>query len=111
MTPGDPIEQYPALGIGTSPAAPTPAPALTTNFPQPFSDATTLVYTVPTASYLRLSVFNTLGQEVAVLVDDRRAAGRHIVEWRPADLPSGLYLARLESCGSVSTRRLVLLDP
>jgi hypothetical protein len=56
-----------------------------------------------------LSVFNTLGQQVALLVDAEISAGFHDVQFDASGLPSGVYLYRLQAGQFVETRRLVLL--
>jgi hypothetical protein len=60
---------------------------------------------------LRLSIYNALGQQVAILVDEVRPAGRHTIVWNAADsgLPSGVYIARLETARSRVTTRMILL--
>ncbi|MFN0149649.1 MAG: FG-GAP-like repeat-containing protein [bacterium] len=81
--------------------------------PNPFSLATELAFTLPDRGPVRLAVFDVSGREVAVLVDEAHAAGRHVVRWdgRGEDrraMPAGVYLARLEFAGRVEGRKLVL---
>jgi len=79
------------------------------NYPNPFNPATTIRYAVPQAEQVRLTVYDLLGREVAVLVDRRMAAGEHAVVFEAAGLPSGMYLYRLEAGAFSQTRRLVLI--
>jgi len=65
------------------------------NYPNPFNPATTIAFTLPEASYAKLSVFSMTGEEVAVLIDSTLAAGSHNSVFKPKDLPSGIYLYRL----------------
>ncbi|HMB90150.1 MAG TPA: T9SS type A sorting domain-containing protein, partial [Rhodothermales bacterium] len=74
-----------------------------------FNPATTIRYAVPQAEQVRLTVYDLLGREVAVLVDRRMAAGEHAVVFEAAGLPSGMYLYRLEAGAFSQTRRLVLI--
>jgi hypothetical protein len=76
--------------------------ALHANYPNPFNPTTRIMYDLPEASKVRLSVFNVLGQEVARLVDGEMAAGYQSVEWNTTTnagigLPSGIYFYRLKA--------------
>ena len=87
-------------GIAVSRTAGTsPSFMLEQNYPNPFNPSTTIRYTIPTGSHVRLVMYNTLGQKVAVIVDDFRTAGSHEEVWTP-DLPSGVYFCRLEAQGT-----------
>ena len=71
--------------------------ALGQNYPNPFNPATTIRFSVPEASPVKLVVFDVLGRQVRVLVDGVREAGIHEVLFEAGDLPSGTYLYRLET--------------
>ena len=79
------------------------------NYPNPFNPETTIRYDVPQASPVRLAVYDLLGREVAVLVDEQKTAGSHTVVFDARDLASGLYLYQLTSNEVRQTRKLVLL--
>jgi hypothetical protein len=83
--------------------------SLAQNYPNPFNPVTTIEFALPTYSQVRLSVFNVLGQEVAVLIDGFRSAGVHRVEFDAASNPSGIYFYRLEHAGGVETKKMTLL--
>lgn len=88
----------------------TPASfSLAQNYPNPFNPSTTIAFTLPRSSHATLKIFNALGEEIALLIDKKLAAGKHEVEWNAEGLPSGVYFYRLQSEGFVETRRLVLL--
>ncbi|MDZ7344302.1 MAG: T9SS type A sorting domain-containing protein [candidate division KSB1 bacterium] len=88
----------------------TPASfSLAQNYPNPFNPSTTIAFTLPRPSHATLKIFNTLGEEIALLIDKKLEAGQHKVEWSAEGLPSGVYFYRLQSEGFVETRRLVLL--
>ncbi len=78
-------------------------------FPNPFNATTTLSFDLPQSAKVRLSVFDLLGREVAVLVDAVVVAGSHRVSFDGADLASGIYFARLAAGDRVQTRKLVVL--
>lgn len=63
-------------------------------YPNPFNPETVIPFDVPQGTHVRLEVFNVLGQVVATLVDEERAAGSYRAVFDPAGLPSGPYLAR-----------------
>lgn len=83
--------------------------ALQQNYPNPFNPSTTITFTLPQRERVRLEIFNLLGERVATLLDEVRAAGVHSVAWQPQSLPSGTYLYRLETKSYSLTRKLVLL--
>ena len=91
---------------------PSELPVQTTlegNYPNPFNPETTIRYTLKERGHVRLAVYNTLGQEIAVLVDGSVEAGTHNVRFEAPNLPSGVYLTRLEAAGTTMTRSIVLI--
>lgn len=83
--------------------------ALEGNYPNPFNPETTIRYTMKEKGNVRLAVYNTLGQEVAILVDGSIEAGTHNVRFDAHNLPSGVYLTRLEAGATTMTRSIVLI--
>jgi hypothetical protein len=89
--------------------------AMEQNYPNPFNPATTIQYALPVRSAVRLEVFNTVGQCIAVLHDGVREAGRYAVVWN-ASVPSGLYFLRISAQplehadgAFMETRKMLLL--
>jgi len=82
--------------------------ALEANYPNPFNPATAIRFTLPTASHVRLEVFDALGREVARMVDGALEAGHHEVVFEGRGLSSGVYVYRMVS-GSFSQQRTMLL--
>jgi len=82
--------------------------ALHQNYPNPFNPSTTIRYSIASVQPVRLAVYDVLGSEVAVLVDERAQAGTHAVEWDARALPSGVYFYRLAAGGLIETRRLII---
>ena len=83
--------------------------ALFQNTPNPFNPSTEITYALPELSYVRLTIYNLLGQEVVKLVDGEQPAGFHTVEWDASEMSNGMYLYRLEVGQFVKTRRMLLL--
>lgn len=65
------------------------------NVPNPFNPTTTIAYTLPTATHVKLGVYDVRGREIAVLVDGHRPAGAHSAVWNAAGMPSGIYFCRI----------------
>jgi hypothetical protein len=82
---------------------------LSQNYPNPFNPNTVISFSLPQSEVVTLSVFNILGEETALLVAGRLAAGTHRVEWRPQDVPSGVYLYRIQAGSFVQTRKLAFI--
>jgi hypothetical protein len=78
-------------------------------YPNPFNPLTTIRYGVPERSRVSLVVYNTLGQQVAQLVNGEVEAGYHEVRFDAAGLPSGVYLCRLQAGGHVEAKKLVVV--
>ncbi|HJW28747.1 MAG TPA: FlgD immunoglobulin-like domain containing protein, partial [Saprospiraceae bacterium] len=88
--------------------------SLSQNFPNPFNSQTTIEYTVDRNSLIQLRIFNLLGQEVKVLVDDIQPAGRHTSRWDGTSddgrvVPSGIYISALKSGYHFSHRKIVFI--
>ncbi len=83
--------------------------ALEQNYPNPFNPSTTIKFGLPTASQVTLSVYDILGREVSVLVNEKKAAGSYKVRFDASGLASGMYLCWLKAENFVQTRKLLLL--
>ncbi len=79
------------------------------NYPNPFNPSTNIKYSVPETGNVKLSVYNTVGEEVAVLVDGFSESGFFEVSFNASSLPSGVYLYKLQSANSVQTKKMMLL--
>ncbi len=83
--------------------------ALSSVYPNPMRDAATVAFALPEADAVRLVVYDVLGREVAVLADGVLDAGEHEVRFDGADLPSGVYVVRLNAGGQVQTQRVTVV--
>jgi hypothetical protein len=79
------------------------------NYPNPFNPTTTIRYALPARAHVTLFVFNTLGQQVATLVNDAQDSGYHDVRFDGSGLASGVYFYRLQAGRYVDTKKFVML--
>jgi len=79
------------------------------NYPNPFNPTTTIRYVLPHYSHVQLFVFNTLGQQVATLVNVEVEAGYHAVMFNAEGLASGVYFYRLQGGGYTQVRKMLLV--
>ena len=79
------------------------------NYPNPFNPSTSIMFDIPKSSKVKLSVYNTLGKEVAVLVNEELGAGQYNLAWNGAGQSSGVYYYRLETEGFTEVRKMMLI--
>ncbi len=83
--------------------------ALYQNYPNPFNPTTTITYDIPQSSHVTLKVFDLIGREVAMLVNETQEAGTRSVVLNAGKLASGMYLYKLEAGTFSASRKLLLL--
>ena len=82
---------------------------LSQNYPNPFNPTTKVEYSLPESTRVRLSVYNSLGQEVINLVNDFQSAGKYRVDLNAKNLPSGIYFYRLQSDKFTAVKKMMLV--
>jgi len=82
---------------------------LSDNYPNPFNPETNIQYTLKITGKVRLSVLNTLGQEVAILVNKIQNSGTHAITFSGEGLASGIYLYKLETNQGTITKKMALI--
>jgi hypothetical protein len=87
-------------------AAPPASFALGQSHPNPFSASTAISFSLPSTQHARIEIYNLLGVHVSTLLSQVLPAGAHSVEFHAGNLPSGVYLYRLETPGFIATRRM-----
>ena len=83
--------------------------ALDQNYPNPFNPSTQIRFTLQSSDVTRLTVYDILGREIAVLVDGVMPAGAHTATFDASNLTSGVYIYKLEAGGQVMTKRMTLV--
>jgi hypothetical protein len=79
------------------------------NYPNPFNPTTVIAFSLPITHHASLKVFDLLGREVAVLVDEEKPAGMHSAKWDASGFNSGVYFYRLAAGSFSESRRLLLV--
>jgi flagellar hook assembly protein FlgD len=83
-------------------------------FPNPFNASTVIRYDLPSASFVRLEIYNALGQKIKTLMSAKESAGEHRIQWdatndagQPA--PSGVYLIQLQAGKETRTHKVTVV--
>ena len=79
------------------------------NAPNPFNPSTRIKFQIAEIGYVSLKVFDAIGKEVAILVDEEKAAGKYEVEFDASEIPSGVYFYQLKAGSFVETKKMVLM--
>ena len=79
------------------------------NYPNPFNPTTEISFRVPTAQFVKLTVFNLVGQDIAELLNGFVSSGEHHIEFHAQNLSSGVYFYRLNCANFTQTKKLILL--
>ena len=79
------------------------------NVPNPFNITTSISFYMPQAGYAKLTVYNTLGQEVAVITDGNVGGGAHHETFHTENMPSGVYYYQLKTLTGVESRKMMLV--
>ena len=83
--------------------------ALSQNYPNPFNPTTTIKYSVPELSFVKINIYDVLGSEVATLVNEEKHIGTYELNWNAANLQSGVYFYRLKAGSFVETKKMILI--
>ncbi|MEK7496298.1 MAG: T9SS type A sorting domain-containing protein [Patescibacteria group bacterium] len=101
--------EYGVTGVGDEVNSTPKQFALAQNFPNPFNPTTTIRYSLPTAVNVTLKVYNMLGQELTTLLNGiEQEAGERSVDFNAAELPSGVYIYKIQAGTFVDVKKLIL---
>jgi hypothetical protein len=82
---------------------------LSQNYPNPFNPTTAISYSLLAVSQVRVTVYDLLGREVAVLVNERKNAGTFSVQWNASGLASGIKFCILQAGTFRETKRMMIV--
>ncbi len=100
-----------SINTGTRTLLPLPDFVLYQNFPNPFSSETTIRYQLDKPGFVNISICNILGQPVVTLVNERKEAGYHKVQWNSNELAGGVYFCHLSVNGHQAIRKIIKTLP
>ena len=106
---GDPRWATNATAVEKNPANQPAKFELAQNYPNPFNPSTRINFSVQKSGMTSLVVYNILGKEVATLVRGNLSAGQHSVEFNAVNLPSGVYIYKLNSASQTIAKKMILM--
>jgi hypothetical protein len=106
---GDAILGGPSTGVANQGNNQPKQFVLNQNYPNPFNPSTEISFTLAKSEKVKLSVYNLLGEQVAVLVNGMRNAGPQAVTFNAKNLSSGVYFYKLEAGSTVLAKKMMLL--
>jgi PKD repeat protein len=83
--------------------------SLEQNYPNPFNPATTIKYSIPSSGQVTLKIFDALGEQVALLINEYRQAGNYILSFDGKNLSSGVYFYQLTAGNLIDTKKMILM--
>lgn len=83
--------------------------SLEQNFPNPFNPETSIKFSIPEGKFTSLKIYDILGKEIAVLVNEELAPGNYSINYSAADLQSGIYFYRLSSGSYTASKKMILI--
>jgi len=82
---------------------------LSNNYPNPFNPSTTIDFTLPEQSNAKIVIYDALGNQVDVIADGVKAAGKYSVKWNASNYASGIYFYKLEAGNFVKVQKMILM--
>ena len=83
--------------------------SLEQNYPNPFNPSTTIKYSLKNDGKVTLKIYNSLGEEVATLVNEAKVAGKYEVNFNASLLASGVYIYKIQAVDFISSKKMILL--
>jgi len=83
--------------------------SLSQNYPNPFNPTTNIKFSIPMNEKVKISVYNTVGQLVASLVDENKSAGNYQVTWDASNFGSGVYFIKIKAGNFTQTNKCILM--
>jgi Secretion system C-terminal sorting domain len=82
---------------------------LSQNYPNPFNPTTTINFSVPNEGFVKVAIYNSVGEQVDVLVNSNKNSGNYVTGWNASNFASGVYYYRLETDSFVETKKMLLM--
>ena len=82
---------------------------LNQNYPNPFNPATTIQFSVPQASFVKLEIFNALGESIGVVVSEQLSAGSYKYNWNASGFTSGIYIYQITAGSFKQAKKMILM--
>jgi hypothetical protein len=82
---------------------------LSNNYPNPFNPTTTIDFSIPEQTNVRVIIYDALGNQVDVIADGVKSAGTYSVKWNASNHASGIYFYKLEAGNFIQIRKMVLM--
>ena len=79
------------------------------NNPNPFNPATSIKFSIPVETKVRLEILNVIGEEIELLINETKPAGTYDIIWNPGNISSGVYLYQLQAGSFIQTKKMILL--
>jgi hypothetical protein len=79
------------------------------NYPNPFNPVTKINYSVPKMSFIKINVYDILGNEITTLVNEEKSAGDYAVEFNGSNLSSGIYFYRMQTGTFIDIKKFILM--
>lgn len=83
--------------------------SLSQNYPNPFNPKTIISYGLKTAGNVKISVYDILGENIGVLLNEVRSAGNYSISWDASGFPSGVYFYKIEAGEFTANKKMILL--
>lgn len=83
--------------------------SLEQNYPNPFNPSTTISFTIPQKEVVTLKIYDLMGEEVAVILNEEKPAGSYSIEFNAGKLASGTYFFKLQAGNNIETRKMLLV--
>ncbi|MFH0734044.1 MAG: T9SS type A sorting domain-containing protein [bacterium] len=83
--------------------------SLRQNYPNPFNPSTTISYSLPVASKITLTVYDVLGNQISILVDEIQSAGSYSINFNAAELSSGIYFYKIQASNFSDIKKMLLI--
>jgi hypothetical protein len=83
--------------------------SLSQNYPNPFNPSTSIKYQIANSKLVTLKIYDILGKEIAILVNEKQSPGTYKVNWDASAFPSGIYLYKLNSGDYSETKKMLLI--